>query len=195
MWSMLTMGSGTAFVALAILSLYFLKRQYALTAVPLLAVIYFLIPHIDVEPLQRAKVTMEAVMTMDQQNVIKADGSAAVRVVPLMNTFTKLDLMKAETWFGKGVDGGGDRIKSLSEESTIGGISSHGLISYIFALAFLYTCVIHKFFSLETLLCFVLFGLTISNFAYIWGIFIIQTTANYFMTNSNELNTALKKQI
>ncbi len=179
LWSMLTMGSGTAFVGLGILSLYFVKRQYIFTIVPIVAIFYFVIPHIAIEPLQRARVALEASITFDQEVVRQADGSAAVRIVPLINTLTELDLNDSSTWFGHGVDAGLDG-KSIK---TIGGVGEYGLLSYIFALILIFTCVIDRFFSLETLLAFVLVGLTINNVAYVWGFYLILTTTKYFQEN------------
>lgn len=180
LWSMLTMGSGTAFVCLAVLSLYFIKRQYALTVVPLLVILYFSIPYINFEPLQRARVTLEATLTMDADVVRQADGSASARVVPLLNTLTELDLLDSDTWLGHGVDAGNSRMTM----ATVGGIAEYGLLSYILALTLIFTCIIHRFFSLETLLAFALVGLTINNFAYVWGFYMILSTARYFMSSS-----------
>ncbi|MFI3321289.1 MAG: hypothetical protein R3Y50_02050 [Rikenellaceae bacterium] len=181
LWSMVTMASGTAFVGLAILSLYFVKRRYLFTIMPLMAILYFTIPYIDYAPLNRAKTTFDAAITLNADNVIKADGSAAVRIVPLLNTFNGLDLSDPEIWFGKGVDSGGEKIHYFSKQNYMGGISSYGLLSYIFALIFLFSCVIHRFISLETLAAFLLVGMTVNNFAYIWGIYLLLTTSRYFI--------------
>lgn len=180
LWSMLTMGSGTAFVALAILSLYFMKRQYIFTIVPLVVAMYFAAPYINFEPLQRARIVAETSMTLDADEVRKADGSAAVRVLPLIYTFAELDLLDKDTWFGKGVDAGVDS-GLFSSERKIGGITDYGLLSYIFALILLFTCIIPRLLSIETILAFLLLGLTINNFAYVWGAYMILSTSKYFM--------------
>jgi len=180
LWSMLTMGSGTAFVGLGILSLYFIKRQYALTIVPLLIVLYLVIPYIKFEPLQRAKVTFEAALTLDQEEVIKADGSAAIRVNPLINTFTDMNFSSSETWFGKGTVSEVQKKTWYKEKSKIGNIDQYGLLSFFIGLILLFSCCFYKVFSLETLLCFVLLGLTINNFSYIWGCYMILVPVKYF---------------
>ncbi len=187
LWSMLTMGSGTAFVGLGILSLYFIKRQYIFTVVPLLVILYFAIPYIEFEPLQRAKAAIEATMTMDQESIHEADGSASSRIIPIINTLTELDLTKSETWFGSGIDMGPTGL-GLREGQYIGGINSYGLLSYILALTLIFTCIIRRFFSLETLLAFALVGLTINNFAYVWGFYMILSTTRYFQENSRITN-------
>lgn len=178
LWSMLTMGSGTAFAGLGILSLYFIKRQYALTAVPLLLILYFAIPYIEFEPLQRAKVTLEATLTMDASAVKKADGSAAARVVPLLNTINHIDLLDADTWLGEGVDKTLSE-KYLSDEQMLGTIKDYGLLSYILLLIFIFTCCI-RFKSLETLIFVILMSANLANVAYGWGIMMLFATTRYF---------------
>ncbi|MFI3294749.1 MAG: hypothetical protein R3Y19_01880 [Rikenellaceae bacterium] len=179
LWTMMTMGSGTAYIGLAVISLYFVKRQFLVWSIPLLVIIYISIPYIDFEPLQRAKATFEAALTLDQSTVIQTDGSAAVRVVPIINTLTELDLTDIDTWFGNGVDSG--RMAGLyARERTIGGITEYGLISYIIAIVFIFNCCIRRFFSLEFLIFFLLLGGGIGNIAYIWGCIMLMTTARYF---------------
>ncbi len=180
MWSMVTMGSGTAFVGLAILSLYFVKRRYILTSLPLLAALYFATPHIDFEPLQRAKVTFETALTLDNEAIIKADNSAAYRIVPLVNTITKLDLLSVESWLGSGVDNGNN---ALSEESMIGGIKSYGLLSYALLLILIFKCCIDKILSLEMMIFIILLAATVGNIAYVWGILMLFATSKYFIDN------------
>ena len=181
-WSMLTMGSGTAFVALVILSLYFLKRQYVATIVPLLVLAYFIAPYIDFVPLQRAYQTINASMTLDVDEVVEADGSAADRVAPLLNTFTKLDIFDYDTWMGHGIDyvasqGG---LSSRKQWVMVGGIQDYGLLSFIVMQIVIFTCVIRKILSVETLFWIFLFGMAFSNISYVWGAMIVFTTVRYF---------------
>ena len=51
LYAMVAMGSGTAFVGLAILSLYFIKRQYAVYVVVFASVFYIVVPFVNYEPL------------------------------------------------------------------------------------------------------------------------------------------------
>lgn len=185
LWCMLTMGSGTAFIALGILSLYFIKRQYAFIIVPILILFYLCIPYIDFEPLQRAYKIFNAFLTLDADIVRKADGSAAARVVPLVNTLTSLDLTKWETWFGHGVD---YSLKKgiFSELVLIGGIGDYGLLSFIVMQVLVFSCAIKKIISLETLLWIGLFNMTLANTPYVWGAIMLFTTIRYFQMAGNE---------
>ncbi len=183
LWCMLTMGSGTAFIALGIISLYFIRRQYAFIVIPLLVVFYALIPYIDFEPLQRAYKTFNAFLTLDADIVRKADGSAASRVVPLVNTITSLDLMKWDTWFGHGVD---YSLKDgmFSDTVLIGGIGDYGLLSFITMQILVFKCAITKFFSLETLIWIALFNMSLTNVPYTWGAIMIFTTSFFLKEKS-----------
>lgn len=188
LWCMLTMGSGTAFIALGILSLYFIQRQYVFIVIPLLIVFYTLIPYIDFEPLQRAYKTFNAFLTLDADIVRKADGSAAARVVPLVNTITSLDLMAWDTWFGHGVD---YSLKNgmFSDIIMIGSIGDYGVLSFIVSQVLIFSCVIKKICSIETLIWIGLFNMALTNTPYVWGAIMIFTTVKYFQTFEN------KKQI
>ena len=179
LWSMLTMGSGTAFAGLAILGLYFIKRQYLIYSSVLILLFYISIPYINYEPFDRAKSSIEASITLDREAIIEADFSAASRIVPLIDTFSYLDLNNIDTWLGKGVDTNAS-YEYLSEETTIGNISDYGLVCFIISLIFVFMCCINKIWSLETLIFVFLLSLTVANVAYVWGILMLFTTSKYF---------------
>lgn len=184
LWTMLSMGSGTAFAGLGILSLYFIKRKYTFILITFLTIFYFTIPKIDYEPLTRARSSIEAVLTLDQQMVKDADYSAAARIVPFLNTLNILDFNNIDTWLGKGVDTSAS-YEYLSEESKIGNISDYGLVSFIISLIFVFICCINKIWSIETMIFIFLLALTIGNVAYVWGILMLLTTSKYFITNQD----------
>lgn len=184
-WSMLSVGSGTAIVGLCILSLYFLKRRYALTLMPLLLALYISLPYIEYEPLQRATATLDAAKSLDQKSVIKADHSAAARVVPLINSVTGLDLTRASTWLGQGVDSG-KKSNYLGKYRTVGGIAEYGFLSYLFSLVFIYICCIKHIVSLESLILFFMLGAGLGNVAYLWGCLMLFSASRFFMANGKE---------
>jgi hypothetical protein len=179
LWTMITMGSGTAFIALGILCVYFIKKKYAIFIIPMIPVLYFFIPMIDYEPLNRARVSIEVTMSGVSDNVIEADGSAAARIVPILNTINDIDLTNKETWFGKGVDTA-ITADMFSAERKIGGITDYGLASWILALIFVFICCIRRVFSIETMIFLILLGANFNNIAYIWGILMIFTVVKYF---------------
>ena len=186
LWSMITMGSGTAFVGLAILSLYFIKKQNIVIILLLGFVFYLSIPFIKYEPFNRAKDTLDAAITLDQKKVIEADNSASARIVPLLNTFTYLDIKNADTWLGKGIDTNSSS-EYLSAENTIGDITDYGLISFIISLIFVFVCCIKKIWSLEAAIFILLLGAAIGNIAYVWGVLMLFTTSKYFLINAKTI--------
>lgn len=180
---MLMMGSGTALVCLAIVLLYFLRLQYFFLILPIILVSILTLSNIDYLPFQRAKNTLNAALTLDAEEVTKVDNSAAVRVNPIINTFTQMDLSSVETWFGKGTVSVEQRKNWYTSigSAKMGNIDQYGLLSYIVAVILIFSCCIPRFFSLETLLTFIIIGMTINNFSYIWGCYYILATTKYFM--------------
>ena len=181
LWSMLTMGSGTAFIVLGILLLSFLKKEYIMALIPVLFILIFIINRIDIKPLTRALNSIEGFMSMDTDLVRETDTSAAVRIAPLINTLTKLDFSDFSTWFGHGVDAGsGWNYVERIQNRVVGGIYEYGLISFIVMQIIIYTCVIKRFLSLESLMWIFLFGMSFGNIPYTWGVMMLFTTVRYF---------------
>lgn len=181
LWSMLTMGSGTAYVILFILLLYFIKRKYIATLIPSLVVLAVLINYIDFKPLNRAIDAVDSFLSMDTELAKETDTSAATRINPLVNTFTKLDLSDSSVWFGHGVDYG-----TLTPEHKnnrfVGGIDDYGFVSFIVMQIFIFSCVIKRFFSLETIFWIFIFGFAFSNIPYTWGAMMMLGAVRYFQT-------------
>lgn len=185
LWAMLTMGSGTAYIVLALLSLLFLRRKYIAISIPLFAVIFLAMPYMDNENLNRATSVAQATMTGDAQQVIEADGSAAVRVLPVLNAIKYLDLSTPEGWFGHGADTG--LVEGFYSKKVMAGmIYEYGFLQYCISLLLLFTCIIN-FFSLPTLMFFMGVGGGMTNIAYLWGILMVFTVVNYF-NNKYEKN-------
>lgn len=188
LYAMLTMGSGTAFIALGILCLYFITWRNLWYVVPILIGFMAISSALEVKQLTRAVDTMQATMTGDQKQVLEADGSAAARIIPIINTFTQTDLSDKETWFGKGTS------KKLSVEvqnkmlskSKIPILDQYGLIATILSLILVYTCMIKRILSIETLMFAMLFGFTIGNFYYVWGCMMIFSATRYFIRNTKQ---------
>lgn len=181
---MITMGSGTAIMALVILSLYFMSARNAIIVFIALIISYSLTDYIDYEPLQRAKVTFEASLTGDKRNIGRADGSAAYRVIPLLNTFFHLDLTSSHTWIGKGIDTGYNTDLFLGTKY-VGTLADYGLISYALSLSIFFVICVRKVFSIETLFFIFICLTNISNVAFYWAIYISFATVYYFQKNEN----------
>lgn len=175
LWSMLTMGSATAFVCLGILFLYFLKQKYALVVAILLFSLYMVIPHIQVESLQRSYRVINAFTTGDQDKITETDASASGRINPLLNTIQYIDLSDVKTWIGYGVD-----TKLQSKRPFIGCIQDYGLLAFILMQILIYSCVIRKLVSIESILWIFIFGMAFQNFAYTFGAMMMLSATSYF---------------
>lgn len=180
LYTMTTMGSGTAFISLMILAMYFLKRKALWYVVPIFIGLYFTLPLLNIRQLDRAVNVINATLTLDAEEVMRVDGSAASRVVPLLNTLN-MDLSKSETWYGKGTINKDNWHHSMIYKAKMGNIDQYGLLSYIVSLILVFSCCM-KFLSIPTVMFFVGVGGGVTNFAYCWGILMIFTVVRYFQT-------------
>lgn len=182
LWSMLTMGSGTAFIGLGILSLYFITKRNLIYAIPCFLLLLSIGEIIELKQLKRATNLLEATfLSGDIEAMHDTEGSGAIRIIPVVNTFTDIDLFNSETWLGKGTqtkEYAADFWKRTTDKIVI--VEQYGLISFIVSLFLVFRCAIRRFFSIETLIFIGLISMTISNIYYGWTIMMIFTTIKYF---------------
>ena len=180
LYAMTTMGSGTAFISLMVLAMYFLKRKALWYVVPIFIGLYFTLPLMNIKQLDRAVNVINATLTLDAEEVKRVDGSAASRVVPLLNTLN-MDLSKSETWYGKGTINKDNWHHGMIYKAKMGNIDQYGLLSYIVSLILVFSCCMH-FVSIPTIMFFAGVGGGVTNFAYLWGILMIFAAVRYFQT-------------
>lgn len=180
LWSMLTMGSGTAFICLGVLSLYFMRGFQFFYAIPIFVGVYFTLDFFEVKQFNRAINAAQATMTGDAQEVSKTDGSASARIAPMLNTLN-MDFTELKSWVGEGCDA------SLKYRHTanryMAEINDYGLIAYILGLFLVFSCAI-KPLSLATLMFFMGIGGGTGNIPYLWGLLMLMTCMNYFSKNN-----------
>lgn len=70
----------------------------------------------------------------------------------------------------------------------------YGLLAYLILLTFVFSCVIHRFFSLESLLFLTLLGAYLTNIYYAWGCLMIMTGVRYFQNNYVEQSMLITDQ-
>ena len=176
LWMMLTMGSGTAFVCLILFSLYFVRWHNWYYIIPTLIICYAVLQALDIEQVDRATNTIEATATLDKDAVMETDGSASVRIAPLLNSITA-DFSKKETWFGYGIDSGVADIFSRTV------FHDYGFIFYIISLLLCFSCA-YNFWSQGTIFMFLgVGGGAGSNIQYAWALMMIMTCVKYFYKN------------
>lgn len=191
LWSMLMMGSGTAFVGMGVLSLYFITRKTVIYIIPLIIGMFMLGQSMELKQMDRAVALAEAASTGSAEEAMAADGSGATRIIPVMNVFTKTDVTQLETWIGKKSM---EKDKYWWKRTDTKIYDQYGLIAFIISLVFIYSCVIRHFFSIETLLYLILLGFTLGNIYYAWGCLMIMTGVTYFQKICIENDTIRNSQ-
>lgn len=181
LWMMLTMGSGTAFVCLIAFSFYFVRKNNFMLMIPVLLAGWIVLQSIEFKQLNRAVAVIEATSSLDQKTVIETDGSAAHRIVPLINSLNA-DFTKFETWFGHGVDYGKNNNTFITLKGTL--FDDYGVCFYLIAMLMNFVCA-YRFFSLATLFMFMgVGGGAGSNIHYAWFLMMIMTCVKYFYETS-----------
>ena len=179
-WMMLTMGSGTAFVCIILFALYFVRKHNWYYVIPILIISYILIQASGIEQLDRATSVINATTTLDKEEINEADGSAAARISPLINSINA-DFSKKETWLGYGIDYSRKRYGFVKQTQTL--FDDYGFLFYIFTLTFAFTCA-YRFSSLATLFMFAGVGGGMgSNIQYLWELAMVMTCVRYFYEN------------
>ena len=134
----------------------------------------------ELKPMHRAVALTEAASTGSADEAMAADGSGATRIIPVMNVFTKTDVTQLETWIGeKSMDK--DTYWWTRTDPTLH--DPYGSLAYLILLTFVFSCVIHRLFSIESLLFLALLGANLINIYYVWGCLMIMTGVRYFQTN------------
>lgn len=125
-------------------------------------------------------------LTGDVKAVQKEDGSAASRIIPIINTLT-MDLTQKETWLGKGT-ASHEYAKEGWKRTTdkIAVVDQYGLIAFIVSIMLFYSCMVKSFFSIETLMFLILFGFSLGNIAYTWGAMMIFTCVRFFQIQATD---------
>lgn len=182
LWLVLTMGSGTGWIGFAILCLYFIQWRTFFYAVPLLAGMFVVLHFSGNKQFERATAAIEATLTGNTAMIFKADVSASIRIIPLVNTLTKTDLTQKESWVGKGTYAADRAEKSewRNLDRKLGIVEQYGLLGLLGSLVLLYSCAIRRFFSLETLYFIILLLCSLGNEYFTWSMIYVFTAMRYF---------------
>lgn len=184
-YTMIGAVSGTAMVSLAIVCLYFLNSKQRIYTILIFLILVPVFLYVDFLPLNRARDSFMAFLTLDSEAVMKADESASARIIPVINTLTKLDLTTWEGWFGHGVDYGMSEW-IFSDRIMIGGIADYGFLSFIVMQIAVFTCMIKRLFSLETALWVVIGMMTLANVPLNWGAMMLCTVSRYLQIENEK---------
>lgn len=103
-WTMVTMGSSTAFLFLPLVLLKFVRLRNVIPLMMILYGIYYLIDIFGLVSLERTYRVFIATLSLDEYKIIQADHSAAMRIVPSLICAKMIGLSTMNDWFGHGID-------------------------------------------------------------------------------------------
>ncbi len=104
MWSMLTMNSATAFLFIFIVFGLFLKFRNILFILFLMIIATISLTYVDVTSFNRFFKLFTATLTLNPMEMIKADSSGSIRLVPMIVVFDIIGFTTINDWFGHGID-------------------------------------------------------------------------------------------
>lgn len=178
--TMLFMGSATAIIGFFCIMAHFVKRHVILYVLTAIGVVTLLNVDTGIEQLTRVRNVINAFFSDDVVSNLKAkEGSGASRIIPMVNTFTNLNLFSWTTWVGQGSTHMRTHLSMFSTQR-IGDITDFGLFTYLCSLLFVYKCCIRKFFTIENLLFFIMIGYAVGSLYTCWCALIVCTAIKYY---------------
>ncbi len=144
LWTMLTMGSGTAFLFFAIVLLKFVRFKSIVPLFFIIVITFSFISYLNIDAYERVFKVFFATLTLDVDTILAADHSASLRIIPMIIIGQEIDLSTLNSWFGYGIDYTttflSGKIPGVGEGFTGGGLflfwMDYGLISLFFFLIF-----------------------------------------------------------
>ena len=104
LWSMITMGSGTAFLLLSVIAVKISRIKSIIPIILFGSVLFTIINYIDSSTLDRSIKVFTATLTLDENAIIEADHSASIRIVPVIILSKMVGISTINDWFGHGID-------------------------------------------------------------------------------------------
>lgn len=104
LWTMLTMGSGTAFLFIALILLKFVKFKNVVALFFIFGIVIAIVNILSITSFERTFKVIMAVLTLDEKMILIADHSAAVRILPMIILAKMVNFTTLNGWFGYGID-------------------------------------------------------------------------------------------
>ena len=188
LWTMLTMGSATAFVFIAIFFLKFIRFKMLVQLGLLVVATAFFVDMIGVDAFDRVLKVFKATLTLDPNTIIAADHSASSRIAPMIYLAEMVDLTTFNGWFGHGIDNVSTFMSSLisgvPDDISGGGMFQlwfeYGFVSFILFVIFSFKCTYRKEDNLSVIFWFFLVFMYGVNSQIVWLCIILLYTNRYF---------------
>lgn len=113
LWSVLTMGSSTAFIFLFIIIAKSISTKKILSSIAVIAIVIGVLYSSGNRTIVRVQKIITATLTFDENKIIRADGSGSYRIVPTIRGAKAVSLTDLDGWFGHGIDADVYAIKPL----------------------------------------------------------------------------------
>ncbi len=193
LWTMLTMGSGTAFLFIVIIFSKFLSIKNIIYLMLLFSIIFVLINILGIHSFERTYKVFMAVLTLDVDTIIHVDLSAAIRIVPMLILATMVNIVTFNDWFGHGIDYVGtfmdQLVPAVPEGFSAGGMlviwMEYGFLSFILFVIFSFTTTYRKGDYLTILFWFLLVFMYGVNGQIIWLAIILLYTNKFFYSKKD----------
>ncbi|NOQ32164.1 MAG: hypothetical protein GQ570_13700 [Helicobacteraceae bacterium] len=194
MWTMITMGSGTAFLFIPIVLLKFIRFKNLIPLFIIFGVILFFVNIMGITAIDRTFKVSLATLTLNVDTILEVDHSAAMRIVPIMILAKMVDFTTMDGWFGHGIDYVSSILSYLvpgvSEGFSGGGLLAflidYGFISFLLFIIFSFSNSFRKGDYLSIVFWFMLVFLFGINSQIVWLTIILLFTNKYFWKKYKE---------
>lgn len=205
LYSILTMGSVTALLFLPLILIPLVRIRYVIFSALFVCLLVIWGIQWELEEVKRLKTFLVALASMNLENVIHADGSAAARVAPYMICIQDFNIFSKDLWFGHGtgytVNYFNDIINShrnyIPEETELGGLFvttliNYGVLTLLSLLYMLKAVCFKKIFSYSFLLwIFLLSDMGFNTYIVAFAIIIFMINNYFFGRYYSEMNQIL----
>lgn len=191
LYTMLTMGSASAYFFLPLQLIQFVSIQTLFWGGgATLVLLLFQFQGVNIIALNRTLAFGSALLSNSPYQMLDADHSAAMRVLPVYYYLEKAQLLSFDFWFGKGIDYNinffTNLIPGVSVGHSLGGLFpslflNHGMVAAILLMVMVYKNCLSKFWSFSTLLCALLIFTCPLNTQITWLIFLLLASNRFFL--------------
>ncbi|MFV0468100.1 MAG: hypothetical protein ACK5MK_04120 [Dysgonomonas sp.] len=187
-YPMLTMGSSSAFIFIALVLLKFLSFKKLIPFILIAAIASLGMTLLGGETFERTERIFLATLSLDENTIIKADPSGSIRIVPIIICFKLLNPADPNFWIGNGIDyvsGFLYRVlsgipKGFGGGGLFGSILDNGVIPIALFLWFVFSNCIGKKNYLGVVFILLLVVISGINLYTTWSTILLFSTNKYF---------------
>lgn len=202
LWTMITMGSGTAFLFITVVLLKFIRFKNLIPLFIVFALIILVVDMMGITAFERTYKLFMATLTLDTTAIFEADGSGSYRIIPMIILAQMIDLTSLNGWFGHGVDYVASilsfYVPGLPEGWTGGGMfqiwMDFGFLSFALFMIFTFSNTLKKGDYLGYIFWFMLIFMQGINNQIVWLCIVLLFTNKYFEKHVSKSKTSLKKE-